>query len=307
MNWNKYPFLRLVIALASGIAIRNATGALRFANSSMFFVLFILLGFMILLSRLVKTYRYRWIFGVVTMIVFAYVGYFRTDIQDVAKREGHYGKKVMEEGCYLARVVEPPTEKEKTLKVLLELKGFRSDTTVMPVAGRVMAYFQKTEEAMALDYGDMLVFANPIREVSPPMNPGEFDYKRYLERRGVTGTVYLKEGDWQGTGVRQINPIHAFAYRFRGRLLMALQRCGVTEDEFGVGAAILLGYDESLPAQVRKNYVAAGAMHILCVSGMHVGIIYLLASFILGFLGKDGWFAVTAEPRYPVIASRAQS
>ena len=53
-----------------------------------------------------------------------------------------------------------------------------------------------------------------------------------------------------------------------------------------MGAAILLGYDESLPAQVRNNYVAAGSMHILCVSGMHVGVIYLLASFLLNLFGK---------------------
>ena len=99
-------------------------------------------------------------------------------------------------------------------------------------------------------------------------------------------SVYLKSGKWLSTGVRRANPVYDFAYRFRQTMLEALQRCGVTDDEFGVGAAILLGYDESLPAQVRKNYVAAGSMHILCVSGMHVGIIYLLASFLLGFLGK---------------------
>ena len=57
----------------------------------------------------------------------------------------------------------------------------------------------------------------------------------------------------------------------------------------GVAAAILLGYDDNLADEVRKNYVAAGSMHILCVSGMHVGIIYLLASALLGFLNRKKW------------------
>ena len=56
-----------------------------------------------------------------------------------------------------------------------------------------------------------------------------------------------------------------------------------------MAAAILLGYDDYLADEVRKNYVAAGSMHILCVSGMHVGIIYLLASFLLGFLNRKKW------------------
>lgn len=285
MNWNKYPFLRLVFAFALGIVIRNATVSPCVGIPFLFCVLLALLGIVILLSRLVKSYRYRWVFGAVTLFVFAFLGYFRAGVQEPFS-DIHYNKVPVGEGWYLARVLEPPTEKEKTLKVELELEGFKSDTLMMPVAGRVMAYFQKSEETASLDYGDVLLFSSSIREVSPPMNPEEFDYKRYLERRGVSGTVFLRQGEWFHTGMRNVHPIRAFAYRFRESLLSALQRCGVTEDEFGVGAAILLGYDESLPAQVRQNYVAAGAMHILCVSGMHVGIIYLLASFILGFMGK---------------------
>ena len=150
-----------------------------------------------------------------------------------------------------------------------------------------MAYFQKTDAALTLSYGDMLAFQTPIEPVAPPKNPGEFDYRKHLERRGVSGTVYLKESDWMPLGVKRANALFAFAYRFRERMIENMERCGVTDDELSVGAAILLGYDDSLPVQVRHNYVAAGAMHILCVSGMHVGIIYLLASFLLGLLGKS--------------------
>ena len=179
------------------------------------------------------------------------------------------------EGSAFARVYEPPTEKENSVKVLLDMRGFK-----------VMAYFEKSEESLHLSYGDLLAFWTPLEEITPPMNPEEFDYRQYLNRRGVTGRVYLKQGDWLNTDLTETNPIYVFAYRFRDSLLQALKRCGITDDEFGVGAAILLGYDESLPAQIRQNYVAVGSMHILCVSGMHVGIIYLLASFVLNLLGK---------------------
>ena len=295
MNWNKYPFLRLVTALAAGIALHDVVGTADLQNARLYGVLILLLGAMALLSRGLKSYRYRWTFGVLTLLVLMYLGFFRAALQEVTVKKDYYGNLALDTGYYLACVDDPPTEKDNSVKVLLKLEGYRNDTAETKVSGKVMAYFQKTEAALNLDYGDLLAFTVPIEPVPPPLNPEEFDYRRYLERRGVTGRVYLKEGDWHDTGVWEGNPIFAFAYRFRDRLLQILQDSGLSEKEFGIGAAILLGYDESLPAQVRQSFVAAGAMHILCVSGMHVGIVYLLASFFLGLLGRGKKAAVAKK------------
>ena len=269
MNWNKYPFIRMVGALALGIVICDRVGERPLGEPWLVGLLVLLLAVEVLLHHLLRSFRYRWIFGIMTLITFVWLGFVRTAVMQQSEVV------VQEEGWRLARVLEPPEEREKTVKVLLELDQ-----------GKAMAYFQKDERSLDLSYGDYIGFSVPLEEVAPPKNPKEFNYRTYLERRGVTWSVYLRSGDWMSTGIRQTNPVFAFAYRFRQRLLRSLQQCGITDDEFGVGAAILLGYDESLPAQVRQNYVAAGSMHILCVSGMHVGIIYLLASFLLSLLGK---------------------
>ena len=286
MNWNKYPFLRLVGALALGIALREVWDNFCPDERWLWVVLLVLITGQMVLHYTLRSYRYRWIHGVTVILVFVYLGYFRACLQEV-RLWSDEDDQMKQNGWYLARLVEPPVEREKTVKVILEVKGFRVHDRMTALKGKVMAYFQKTEAVAKLVYGDMLAFRVPVEAVAPPMNPGEFDYKKYLERRGVTGTVYLKEGDWIPVGIKKENAVFAFAYSFRDRMIDAMRRCGITGDELGVGAAILLGYDDSLPAQVRHNYVAAGAMHILCVSGMHVGIIYLLASFLLGLLGRS--------------------
>ena len=275
MNWNKYPFLRLVGALALGIALRELWPDYSPDVRWLWYVLVVLIGGFMVLHRRLKSYRYRWIHGVMAILIFVFLGFSRSCLQEAKLRPDDFNLMRQNRWC-LARVEEPLVEREKTFKAILDIAD-----------GKVIAYFQKTEAATNLVYGDMLAFKVPIEEVAPPMNPEEFDYKKYLERRGVTGTVYLKEDDWFLTGVNRKNAIFAFAYYFRDRMIEAMRQCGITGDELGVGAAILLGYDDSLPAQVRHNYVAAGAMHILCVSGMHVGIIYLLASFLLGLMGKS--------------------
>ncbi len=286
MNWNKYPFVRFVSALALGIALHEVLGTGLHEGWALAGLLVIFPLVMMSLNRWVKSYRLRWVHGLAAIMAFCCVGYVRACLQEPDVRPRHYRNTAGVAEWHLARVTDPPTVREKTVKVILDVEGIRLQDTLLPVSGKVMAYFQKTDEALALRYGDRLVFRAPVDDLTPPVNPEEFDYRRYLERQGITGSVYLKEDHWSVLGERKTNPLFAYSDAFRSALMEALQRCGVTDDEFGVAAAILLGYDESLPAQVRQNYVAAGAMHILCVSGMHVGIIYLLASFLLGFLGK---------------------
>lgn len=286
MNWNKYPFLRLVMSISLGIALGEALGNFGMDETVCFWGLVGLLGVEILIFCLLKSYRHRWVFGMATILVFVYLGYFRASFYHVTVTKETGGNNSVDVEYHLARVYDPPVEKENSVKITLELLGQGTDEDVVVASGRVMAYFRKTESALNLGYGDLLAFFAPLEELSPPKNPDEFDYRKYLERRGIVKRAYLDGGDWWPVGVWQGNPLFAFSYRFRDRLLDAMRRSGISEDEFGVGAAILLGYDESLPAQLRQNYVAAGSMHILCVSGMHVGIIYLLASFVLGLLGK---------------------
>lgn len=285
MNWNKYPFLRILIPLGVGILLRNAFDSDGPSQTVSFFVLLGLVALEWLLHRLLKSYRYRWVFGVLNLLAFVMLGYLRSTMVEADAAADYYCNMIQEEGWYVARVLEPPVEKDKSVKVPLALQGFYRNGAVFNVSGKLMGYLEKTETALNLQYGDLIAFSGQVEEIPPPKNPEEFDYKRYLERQGVTGKVYRKENQWHRVGTGAGSPFFAVAYRVRDRLLEALRNSGITEEEFGVGAAILLGYDESLPAQVRQNYVAAGSMHVLCVSGMHVGIIYMLAAFVLRLLG----------------------
>ena len=276
MNWNKYPFLKLVVPLALGILLGDCIGPVELSKTRLYGVLVGLLLLEVFIHLCLKSYRHRWIAGTFNIVVFVFLGFFRIWVVDGSRMEASCPPEEARAGWYLAKIAEPPLEKEKSVRAVLELVG----------SGKLMAYFQKTEEALQLRYGDWVAFKTALEPVPGPKNPAEFDYRKYLARQGVTWRVYLKEGDWRFTGVNEARPLLAFAYRFRERLLQDLQRCGVTEEAFGIAAAMLLGYDECLPAQVRQNFVAAGSMHILCVSGMHVGIVYLLASYLLSLLGR---------------------
>ena len=243
-----------------------------------------------LTAFLLKRQRHTWFFGAVMACYLFIAGYSLVRVHESEIHKNYYRSFQADASYYVARVYDYPTEHPNSIRTVLELEyQFCDSLPSRPVSGKVMAYFPKSDSAFALHYGDLIAIPAPIREVTPPLNPEEFDYRAYLERKGITGQVYLKDEDWIDLQANDANPIYAFSYRFREILLASLQRSGLNDDEFGVAAAILLGYDDNLADEVRKDYVAAGSMHILCVSGMHVGIIYLLASFLLGFLNRKKW------------------
>ena len=258
--------------------------------AAMVAVALVLFAFAAATAFVLKRYRFNWLFGTVMSCYLFMAGYAMTRVHEAELQKDYFRSYESDATYYVARVYDDPTERERNIRTVLQLEyQFGDSLPSRPVTGKVMAYFPKSDSAFALHYGDLIAIPAPIREVSGAKNPEEFDYRAYLFRKGITGQVFLKDDTWLDLQTNNANPIYAFSYRFRDVLLASLHRSGLSDNEFGVAAAILLGYDDKLADEVRKNYVAAGSMHILCVSGMHVGIIYLLASFLLGFLNRKKW------------------
>lgn len=289
-DYAKYPFVRMLIPFALGIWCCACLPAFRLPSSAILIIALVLFAWASVMAFVMKSYRHNWLFGAVMGCYLALTGYSLTRVHEAEVQRNYFRNFEADANYYVARVYDYPTERPNSIRTVLDLEyQFGDSLPSRPVTGRVMAYFPKSDSAFALRYGDLIAIPAPIRKVTPPLNPEEFDYRAYLERKGITGQVYLKDEDYIDLQVNNANPLYAFSYRFRDILLTSLHRSGLSNNEFGVAAAILLGYDDNLVDEVRKNYVAAGSMHILCVSGMHVGIVYLLASFLLGFLNRKKW------------------
>ena len=288
-EYAKYPFVRILIPFAVGVWCCVCL-PMRLSPMLTLAIGAALLVIAILASVFAKSHRLQWLFGSIMACYLVMAGYALTRVHEAETQKDYFRNHEAGARYYVARVYDYPTERPNSIRTVLDLEyQFGDSLPSRPVSGKVMAYFPKSDSAFALHYGDLIALPAPVREVTPPMNPGEFDYRAYLYRKGITGQAYLRDEDWLDLQTNNANPVYAFSYRFRDVLLASLQRSGLSDNEFGVAAAILLGYDDNLADEVRKNYVAAGSMHILCVSGMHVGIIYLLASFLLGFLNRKKW------------------
>lgn len=287
ISWFKYPFIRLLIPFATGICLAFSLQELVFGKKSVCLLLIflsLLLVSLIAISILVKNYRYHWFFSIVLFVFLLLLGFSFVKIDDYKMKINDISRIEDDVGYYLARLFECPVVKDKSVKVTLDLYAYEKAGDVVDINSNVIAYFEKGDESLNLKYGDCIVILTKPELVEKPPNPEQFNYKDYLYKKGITHQVYLKLDSWLNLYHNESNPIYSFSYWIRDFLLETMRNLGVREDEYAVAAAILLGYDDSLPFDLRQKYVAAGAMHILCVSGLHVGVIFMVFSYMLVFL-----------------------
>ena len=152
--------------------------------------------------------------------------------------------------------------------------------------GRALLYFEKDSVSDQIDYGDKLVVTSHLNRIGNPGNPGEFDYKSYMLRMGIGLRGFVKSGNWELTEFRSGNKLIGWMYDYRSFIIGCLQESHMKKQEYSVAAAILLGYDEILDPEMRDAFSRVGAMHILCVSGLHVGIVFMVLNYLLAFLKK---------------------
>jgi len=147
-------------------------------------------------------------------------------------------------------------------------------------SGEILLYQKKDSTAKPLRVDDEILTYSDIDAVSPPLNPHQFDFEDYLNKQGVHGQVRISGNQF----IRLKNPsktVVGLAANFRANLIEKLQKQKFGEEELGVIQALLLGQRNDISEATYSNYRNAGAVHILAVSGLHVGILLLLLQFIL--------------------------
>ncbi len=283
MNWSARPFVRIFFPLVAGIFLAYWLPFLREAGFLWFIVLTGILSMAAyVLYRKNRSWKWRWTNGLTFNLTIITIGVFLTNLKMETDISFLNGK----EDNYVAEVVSEPVSTEKSVKMILRLEYVVSNDTVQVNGTRVMAFFKRDSLSQRLQYGDIVVFNGKPTAPEGPENPEEFDYASFLALNDVYAMVFLRQDDWNLLGSEE-GSIYILAARTRNYLLNALQKNGVTGNNYTVAAAVLLGYDQLMDPELEQEYVTAGAMHILCVSGLHVGIIYLVLSFVLGFLRRN--------------------
>ncbi len=147
------------------------------------------------------------------------------------------------------------------------------------VSGKSLLNVEKDSTLQLLKVDDILISKTNFNEISTPLNPHQFDYKNYLSKQHiyhqlkVTNRELLKIDSTKHT-------FFGYAALLRDNVNKKLNEYNFKDSERSIINALLLGQRQDISKEIYDSYTQAGVIHILAVSGLHVGIILLLLNFI---------------------------
>jgi competence protein ComEC len=231
--------------------------------------------------------RYRLAFfnGIVTSILFISLGALLTWQRDIRNNKQWFGNFYQEKNGLLVTVEEPPVEKTKSIKANAIVNYIIQNRKTIPVKGQIILYFKK-DSSLQLAYGTQIFFKKSLQEIKNSGNPGGFDYKRYALFQGISHQVYLKPGEFELLNGKKGNSLKKFIYSSREKVLNILRKNIKGNRELGLAEALLIGYKDDLEQSLVQSYTNTGVVHIIAISGLHLGLIYWLLALLLKPLKK---------------------
>jgi competence protein ComEC len=279
------PLVKLTISIIIGISIAPFVP---FSMSIYPFVIGISALLMVLILLIKQDYlRKMHQFGIFACVFMVLIGFLRTKQTDQSLNQTHFSKQNYSE--LLVTVDDTPTVRGKSVRMVLKVVGGKESNEFSPCIGKIMAYLAIDSLSTQLRYGDVLTIRNRAQTTDSIKKFGKFDYRKFLARKQIFHTIYLNQHSWQKVDENGGSTVRAYAIDVRDDFLTTLSQQGIIGAEYAVTCAILLGYGAELTPELRKSYQNSGTVHILSVSGLHVGLFAMVMMYLLFFLRGKRW------------------
>lgn len=228
--------------------------------------------------------RYFWLKvpGTILLLVAVFLGGFWRAGETYVVKDARFFASQYEEGTFVGGRIKRIRPGENSLRAEVDVVYLYKDSTNLPVKGRLLLYLPPDIKSASVRAGDRVVFRGRLDTLRGPLNPGSFDGKAYWATQGIYHRIYLRDaGDWRHIRVAGWG-VAARAEKVRRAWFKSFQHY-LTGDELAVAAALIIGQKDLLTTDIRSAYSDTGAMHVLAVSGLHVGIIFLIVQLLFKF------------------------
>lgn len=284
--WKTIPFIRLLLPLIAGIIIeREVPLSLKIWMPVFFIAGIIIAGFFFL--PFFQRFKLSFISGIAIFLLLIALGAILTYHKDIRNDHLWFGHSYKKDLALVVTLNEPPVEKQKSVKADAVVSYLIENNKIFPVNGKIILYLKKDSSLAKLTYGSQIIFKKSLQEIKNSGNPGGFDYKRYSLFHDITHQVYLTPDELEILPGKNENWLKKFLYSSREKILNILQQNITKEKELGLAEALLIGYKDDLDQTLVQSYTNTGVVHIIAISGLHLGLIYWLLLVLLKPLKKS--------------------
>lgn len=276
----QFPLTRILIGFVSGILL------FRCISLS---AVFVLPTFILCIAALL-TFHFYWkkhhsakfLFGMTVFISAVFSGISTSLIHKENNDPNHYTNQVTDyEKIHQLDLLVTGKLKStsQSNRFSCEVKRLNTNSS----SGKVILNIAKKDSSIPFKTGDHLHVIGIVFRNKNPLNPNLFDYGKYLENQEIYAQVYAKHIE---IGKHETGLWAGFS-NFRQKIIANLERSEISKEELNVLNALILGQQQDISPEILKDYQYAGAVHVLSVSGLHVGFIMLFISFLLKPIGNS--------------------
>ena len=289
IRWIPYAFLRIVLFFICGISLGiYFPDILREEQVRLLFLALVLsYGITVVLywRKLFVSSRLKLLAGFIGLTAVFVSGFLQVLSKTDTRRHDHISQIEGPIEFYKAVIAGNPVEKPNSWKVQAIVESVSTKGGWQPCRANILLYFSKADFP-SFKYGDVLLVKGGPQQVPGPANPEEFDYKRFLSFKNIYHQQFVKKEGALRIGFEPPNWLEYYALISRNWADEAIKENIEGPREEGLASALVLGVTDGLDSELLTAYKATGTMHVLSVSGLHVGILYGLVLFALKPLKK---------------------
>lgn len=278
-DWRQVPLFRLLLFMALGVALHTYQQKLGWNDLSISPTLVLLLLPILLWERIPWRWQYRawWIPGFCIAMLMLFLGWWRAE--QYASQNQATPLEQLQKRWLLVQLEHAPSERAKSQRVFARIQAVADAAGSTPAQAGLLLYLPKNQTGLSVG-SRCWVWAQNLQYPPENRNPAGFSYRQYLSRKNIhyqlymgnTSLIHAAPGSfaWYHPAMLQ----HEAGHRLKQYMPDAASSAFAT--------ALLLGDRSSLPGELVKAYSSSGLIHVLAVSGLHVGIIYVLLQTVLG-------------------------
>lgn len=271
-----FPLTKITIGFIVGILLFSILNAEPILTFGLLFLSLTLLFFSDLIKK--KTKKFHFLFGVLTFTTSIALGISTATIHKQTYNPKHYIHQTSDANLnlnYTVLIDEKLKNTKKNYRYIAKIKTIENQESY----GKLIVNFPIDNNLKPMKIGDILSLNGAFYNNKSPFNPNQFDYGKYLKNQEIYGQIYAKNESVEIVGHE--NSIWIFFSNYREKIIDVFKKSNLSKEELTVFIALLLGQQQDISPEVLKDYQFAGAVHILSVSGLHIGLIMGFIMFLL--------------------------
>lgn len=274
------PALRLLIPISLGIILQYH---FKISSNNILYLL-VISSTLLLLFNFFSTsqkFAYSFIKGIGINLLFIAFGFGLSYSKFISNNENWFGNYFTKSELTLVTLEENLAIKEKSLKALVSINAIYINNHWQNVNGKMLLYFKKDSTIPNLKYGSQIIINSNINPIINSGNPGGFNYAEYCSFQDIHHQAFLTTENYTTLTTTQTNWLNSALIKTRASIIATLTKNIKNPDALSVAEALLIGYRNDLDRDLVRAYSNTGVVHIIAISGLHLGMIYGLLLLFL--------------------------